>query len=79
MLDNEKTPEEYANTQENDVQILKDKYYVHRIVKTEVYLDKIWQLVKDNCQGFDIFEYDLEPSEEEMRLKEIQLRLKGEL
>jgi len=79
MLDGELSPKEYANTQKNDVQILKDKYYVNRIVKTECYIDKLWQLVKDNCEGFDMFEYDCDPSEEEMRQKEIQLRLKGEL
>lgn len=63
----------------NEIRELKDQYLINRIVKTEVYIDKIWQLIKDNCQGFDIYEYDLEPTEEEIKLKEVQLRLKGEL
>lgn len=63
----------------NEIQETQTKYYVNRIVKTEIYIDKIWQLVKDNCKGFDIYDYDLEPTTEEMKQKEIQLRLKGEL
>ena len=64
---------------DNEIRELKDLYLINRIVKTEVYIDKIWQLVKDNCNGFDIYEYDLEPTQSELDLKEVQLRLKGEL
>lgn len=63
----------------NEIAQKRDNYLVNRIVKTEVYLDKIWQLVIDNCNGFDIFEHDCDPSEKEIEQKKIQLRLKGEI
>jgi hypothetical protein len=68
-----------SKKEDNKIAELREKYLVNRIVKTEVYIDQIWQFIKDNCNGFDIYEYEFCPTKDELEQKKVQLRIKGEI